>query len=124
MQINNTGHVVNKEGVTTMPHNSPYWLGDDDHRIAFDFLLLDNGRAALHAVYGNVLRQCDLEFFYDVIDCDKALVSAKHLINAATSLLQAHNPDTEFDTDRAEDFLLAVASEIAKRKRASFYVVS
>jgi hypothetical protein len=124
MQINNTGHVVNSKGITTTPHFSPYWLGDDTHRIAFDFLVLGNGRVALHADYGNTLRQCHSEFFYDVIDCDKAIVSAQNLIGSAISLMQAHNPDIELDTDRANDFLSAVAGDIVKHKRSGFYVVA
>ena len=123
MKINNTGHVVNSEGITTAPHASLYWLGDDTHRVGFDFLVLDNGRVALHAKYGNTLRQCHSEFFYDVIDYDKALASAQNLVNAAMSLLQAYCPDNDFDNDRGQGFLAALASGIAKVKRLGFYVV-
>lgn len=123
MKINNTGHVVNTDGNTTAPHASPWWLGDDDYRIGFDFLILDNDRVALHAAYGNTLRACHSEFFYDILDCDKALASAQNLVNAAMSLLQAHCPDTDFKSVRGQDFLAALASDIAKVKRLGFYVV-
>lgn len=124
MQVNDTGHVVNSKGITTTPHASTYWLGGDTHRIAFDYLVLDNDSVAIHAIYGNVLRQCHSEFFYDVIDCDRALASARSLVNSATLLIQAHDPDTELDTDRADDFLASVANDIAEHKRSDFYVVS
>lgn len=123
MQINDTGHVVNCEGITTAPHASPWWVGDDNHRIAFDFLVIDNGRVALHADYGNTLRQCRTEFFYDVIDCDKALVSAQKLVDAATSLLQAHCPDNDLNIERSLDFLTVLANDIAKLRRPSLYIV-
>lgn len=123
MQVNDTGHVVNSKGITTTPHASTYWLGGDTHRIAFDYLVLDNDSVAIHAIYGNVLRQCHSEFFYDVIDCDKALASAHNLIGAATSLMQAHDPDTELDNHRAKDFLSAVANDIEKGNRLGLYIV-
>jgi hypothetical protein len=94
MQISNTGHVVNNDGITTAPHASPWWLGEGYHRVAFDYQVLDNDRVAIHAIYGNTLRQCHSELFYDVIDCDKALVSAKNLIDAPTFMLQAHDTAT------------------------------
>lgn len=124
MQINKAGHVVNNEGITTTPHASSYWIGDDLHRVAFDYLLLGNDRVVLHAVYGNVLREYHSEYFYDVIDNSKALACAKSLVSSATLLLQAHCPDIDFDTDKVDDFLLAVAGDIAKCKRVGFYIVS
>lgn len=124
MKINNTGHVVNKDGITTTPHSSPYWLGADAHRIAFDYLMLDNDRVALHAIYGNALRQSHTEFFYDVIDGDNAHASARNLVCSAFSLMQAHNPNIEIDTYRADDFLSAMASDIAKHKRPFLSVVA
>lgn len=100
MQINNIGHVVNNDGITTAPHASPWWLGEGNHRVAFDYLVLDNDRVAIHAIYGNSLRQCHSEF----IDSSKALASAQSLIDAATSLLRAHNHDTGLDTSKGKDF--------------------
>ena len=124
MQINNTGHVVNNEGITTKPHISTWWVGCDAYRVAFDYLALDNDKVALHAVYGNTLRQMSFRIFYDVVDSSKALASAKNLVNAACLLLQAHNSETEIDSDRTNDFLSAVASAIVKRKRLGLYVVA
>lgn len=123
MRINDTGHVVNNEGITTAPLASPWWLGDANYKVAFDYLVLDNDRVAMHAIYGNTLRQCHSEFFYDVIDCGKALASAQKLVDAATSLLQAHSPDNDLNIERSLDFLTVLANDIAKLRRPSLYIV-
>lgn len=67
MQISEAGHVVNGDESTTNPFKSPYFVGDENQRIYFDFLLMDDGDIALHSQYGCVEDHCSEVFLYEVM---------------------------------------------------------
>ncbi len=87
MNINAQGHVVNSNGLTTQPTRSQFWCGDNNFRIGFDFLVLDDGKVALHSFYGNVDDQVAEDFLYEVVESNIALASAVEMVNIALSFL-------------------------------------
>lgn len=99
MKINERGHVVNSNGETTEPMRSQFWVGDSVHRVAFDFLKLDDGTYAIHSFYGNIEDQKAEDFLYEVVPADEAVVTASTMVKDAMDFLVAEgakNLDSEY----------------------------
>ena len=87
MKIDIRGHAVNDNGETTNPMKSNFWLGDNNQRIAFDALKLDNGLIAIHAIYGRVDDPRCEDFVYEILSVDEVKIQAVSMINAAETFL-------------------------------------
>lgn len=87
MQTNTSGHIVNANGATTNPRTTAFWVGDDNQRVAFDFLYLDDGAVVLHSMYGNVEDQVVEDFIYEVVPTEDVLESAVNLVSCAIKYL-------------------------------------
>jgi hypothetical protein len=87
MKINEYGHVVNADGSTTNPMRTPFWIGDDNQRVSFDFLLLDDGNVALHSMYGNIALQLGETFLYEIHSKDDVVAAAISLLADASRYL-------------------------------------
>lgn len=114
MQLTDQNKFINSLGDTTTPHTSPWWVGEGDYRVAFDYLLLDGDCVALHAIYGNASRKTHSEFFYDIAHFEDAEKCAHNLVASAKALILAHDNDSlsEADHDRGLDFIETMRGEM------------
>lgn len=87
MKINSSGHAVNNNGETTNPIKSKFWLGDNNQRIAFEALKLDNGLIAIHSIYGRVDDSRCEDFVYEILAPEEAVEQAISMINSAEAFL-------------------------------------
>lgn len=87
MQTNTNGHIVNADGATTNPRTTNFWVGDDNQRVAFDFLCLDDGNVVLHSMYGNAEDQVMEDFIYEVVEPQEAGENAINLVSCAIKYL-------------------------------------
>lgn len=87
MRINENGHVVSDTGETTNPLKTAYWVGDDNKRIAFDFMILPTEEVVLHSIYGSIDDQACETFLYEVVPLAEAYDSASGMLSCATNYL-------------------------------------
>lgn len=94
MRVNEFGHVVNEDGSTTEPRQSNFWMGDNSSRVAFDFLTLDTGSVAIHALYGSVENGVIEDFMYEVVDVEDAWADAMSMFDEAQAFLTSEGVKT------------------------------
>lgn len=105
MNLSTNGYVVNTDGSTTSPMKSSYWIGDNSHRVCFDFLLMDDGYVALHSIYGCVDDHSIEEFKYDVVTKVEVLATAFSVVKESMEFLTqigVTNPAVHIDAFFAE----------------------
>lgn len=103
MQINNIGHLINSKGKTTNPTTSTYFAGTSNIRIAFDVCDLDDGKVAIHSMYGNINAQVAEDFLYEVVEREDALECLITMIDDAHNFLLEN---TEEDVESTLHFLI------------------
>lgn len=114
ININEALQHINADGSMTAPHTKNYWLGNDIERIAFDFLILDDGKLAVHALYGNANTRKHENFFYGyagaggVVDVASSVVMEAQLALAENGVLEQ-----DYSADFINDLSL-VAVELMK----------
>lgn len=114
MGINEYGRLINSDGSTTEPTKSNFWLGDSNYRIAFDFLVLDDGKVALDSFYGNIKGSRAETFLYEVVTARQAVEAASTLTQDAEKFLKEEG--CEDLTGNAEQFIeqLVIQLELGK----------
>jgi hypothetical protein len=88
MDVNEYGKVVTKEGKSTNPTRSEFWMGDSNSRVAFDFLLIANHKlAVVHSFYGNIKEQRSEDFIYEIVPIEKVFITTASMMKDAEEFL-------------------------------------
>jgi hypothetical protein len=88
MYVNAQGHIVMSNGSTTIPQTTAYYIGDSQRFITFAFMVLPDGRVAVHSVLHDGQEPKE-DFLYEVAAQQDAMWTAETMVDDAVDYLES-----------------------------------
>lgn len=113
MDVDAQGHILLADGRTTNPWAAlAAYVGSDRGKVAFDYLMLPDGRVVLHSAFVDPGRGTAEDYIYEVVQRREAVQVAEDLINDAAQFLQAEGYPMDWNGG-AVDLLRRLAQEVS-----------